>query len=498
MALVAATLPGLRAIAADSPPTIRLGCQPDPTLQKQVLHCTYGPLVVTPGANMILFGPVTIESPRAPGFVTSFAPNLVLAATGEVPPIHEVHLHHGVWINAARGNTTPFFATGEEKTRSEIPDGYGYRTSPTDAWVLNYMLHNLTASSYTVIITYDLTWVPFSASCVIGDTTLPAPIPNSPCLKDVEPVWFDAVGKNEPGKQIYPVYDPAQNGIGYTAEFGVDRDAELVWVGGHVHPGGLRDELFSNTCGQPLFTSEARPNDPTNPQSLGSWEYRMTVTNQDWRFTVRRGDRVTVTGYYDTSHPWYEAMAIMFAWAHPLTAAEMQGRAVCAMPTSTTGSVTDPPNPPNQAPVFGGSNEGRYSAQQSQVGAATTSVAIRGFDYSPGGIGQPPAAVHPGDRVTFTNYDAAGSIFHSVTSCVKPCDGDYGQSYPLATWPSTTPDALQLGDSGQLGYGPPAATASVQRSTWTYTVPDDAANDTLLAYFCRIHPFMRGSLKVVQ
>ncbi len=132
IALVAATLPGFQASAGESPPASRLGCQPDPTLQEQVLHCTYGPLQVTPGANMILFGPVTIESPRADGYITSFAPNLVLAATGDVPPIHEVHLHHGVWINAAQGGTTPFFATGEEKTRSEIPPGTGTaRVQPT-------------------------------------------------------------------------------------------------------------------------------------------------------------------------------------------------------------------------------------------------------------------------------------------------------------------------------------------------------------------------------
>ncbi len=226
----------------------------------------------------------------------------------------------------------------------------------------------------------------------------------------------------------------------------------------------------------------------------------MTVSPPEWRFRMKRGDRLSVTSYYDNLHPWYEAMAIMFAWGHPLTAAEMNdptATPLCASPP-TSGAVTAGPDVPNPAPVFGGQNEGRNAGQQQQVGAATTSVAIRAFDYSPGGLGQPPAAVHAGDHITFTNYDAASSIFHSVTSCANPCDGDYGQSYPLATWPSATPGALQLGDSGQLGYGPPLATAAVQRSTWTYVVPPDAASNTLVTYFCRIHPFMRGSLKVVQ
>src|SRR3954471_78378 len=130
IALVAGALPVLSA-RADGPPlpkSLTDACQPDPTKGQQLLQCRYGPLTVTPGTNMILFGPVSIESPRADGYITSLAPNLVDSTTGAVPPVHVVHLHHGVWINAANGGTTPFFATGEEKTRSILPPDYGYRT----------------------------------------------------------------------------------------------------------------------------------------------------------------------------------------------------------------------------------------------------------------------------------------------------------------------------------------------------------------------------------
>ncbi|HMC52446.1 MAG TPA: hypothetical protein VKI64_06770, partial [Acidimicrobiales bacterium] len=119
------------------------GCQPSAknppgaAAGSQRIHCTYGPLTVSPGTNLILVGPVTIESPHAEGYITRFAPNLVDAASGKVPPIHVVHLHHGVWLNLNRGASsyTPFFATGEEKTISTVPPGYGYPTHPSDVWI---------------------------------------------------------------------------------------------------------------------------------------------------------------------------------------------------------------------------------------------------------------------------------------------------------------------------------------------------------------------------
>lgn len=486
VALLAAVGPVVHAVALG--PAVPTGprdlCQPDPTLiGEQTLHCRYGPLAVTPGTNMIVLGPVSIESPRADGYITSISPNLVDATTGAVPPVHLVHLHHGVWLNAAQGNTTPFFATGEEKTRSILPhaaDGtpeYGYRTRATDAWVLNYMLHNLTPNTYTVVIRYDLTWVPAS----------------TPDMKDVVPIWLDAVGQNEgSAKAIYPVYDPARDGAGYTATFSADRDAEIVWAGGHVHPGGLRDELHSVTCSNALlFSSDATMN---GPDSFGSWDYRMTVTPPDWRFTIRTGDKVSVTGYYDSNHPWYEAMAIMFAWAHPLTPAELATRPPCTPPSTTTGGVTDAPTAPenNPAPLFGGSGEHPVAPPPSPP-PATTDVGIAAFNYYPGGGTGQPAGVRAGETVRFTNLDASASIFHTVTSCASPCNGAWGQSYPLATWASTS----DLGDSGQLGFGPPFATAATQKASWSFTVPPGAPLGEVFTFFCRIHPAMRGSLEVV-
>ena len=56
---------------------------------------------------------------------------------------------------------------------------------------------------------------------------------------------------------------------------------------------------------------------------------------------------------------------------------------------------------------------------------------------------------------------------------------------------------LIVGDSKQLGFGPPLATAAAQRVTYSFTVPASAQAGDLYTFYCRIHPDMRGSLEVV-
>ena len=48
-------------------------------------------------------------------------------------------------------------------------------------------------------------------------------------------------------------------------------------------------------------------------------------------------------------------------------------------------------------------------------------------------------------------------------------------------------------DSGELGYGPQGFTPAANRDTWT--TPSNLGPGTY-SYFCRIHPFMRGSFRV--
>jgi plastocyanin len=136
-------------------------------------------------------------------------------------------------------------------------------------------------------------------------------------------------------------------------------------------------------------------------------------------------------------------------------------------------------------------------------------IDIRSFYYTQGGFsavrGFPrsqmrPPVVHPGETVTFTNQDAlfgqpqTEQAWHSVTSCRAPCNRGSGIGYPLANGPIKF-------DSGQLGYGQ-GTSREVTTGSNTWTTPpltkSPGANKrgTTYTYFCRIHPFMRGSIRV--
>jgi len=526
-----------RALADGDPRVASSGCQPSPTNPpglvpgSQRIHCTYGPLSVSPGNNLILVGPVTVESPHAEGYITRFAPNLIDASTGQVPPIHVVHLHHGVWLNVLNGASTytPFMATGEEKTIAELPTGYGYPTHPWDTWIANYMLHNLTSNTYAVFLTYDLDFIP-SGTPAYANT------------RPVQPVWMDVIAHCGVSP-AYPVYNPSNvttsdpakgtaDAVGpdatapsgrssvhtCTNTFKVDQEAELVWIGGHVHPGGVRDELHAETCngapvsGSPLlFNSQAVLNStwptppPTYTSKFGSWDFSMTtsnVTSSPWRWHMNAGDTVSVKAVYDTGHPWYEAMGIMVGWAHVITPTEPADTAPCTPPAVTTGSPSGN-IASNPTPYFGGNTEAFPNQLGQPATPATKSVQITGFGFQPGGNGQPPAGVTGGQTVTFTNQDAYASIFHTVTSCASPCNLDYGQAYPLATWTSDAPGGFDSSQqpsgsqgTGELGWGPPGFTAAANTNTFSFTVPAGTPAGTVYTYFCRVHPFMRGSLKV--
>ncbi len=100
--------------------------------------------------------------------------------------------------------------------------------------------------------------------------------------------------------------------------------------------------------------------------------------------------------------------------------------------------------------------------------------------------------------MTFTNFDAqpgqpqTEQAWHSITSCRAPCNRGSGIGYPLANGPIKF-------DSGQLGYGT-GTSAGVTTQSDTFTTPPLTAGKKEKAktytYFCRIHPFMRGSVRV--
>jgi plastocyanin len=465
----------------------------------QHLSYLYGPIKISPGQNTIE-AEMNDQRPQVPGYITRFKPDLVYAKVNaqgghDIPRVDVIHLHHGVWIN----NYYPTFAAGEEKSIFNFPQGYGYHYSPSDNWIMNYMIHNLTPNPSSVYIKYDIDFVPDSE-------------PAAAAITPVHPLWMDVSGL-----KVYPVFDAlkgqGKNGrftfpdqavgaqkkdIGVAHEWTAPKDVTLIGTGGHLHPGGLWTDLKSTRAGQTkeLFRSEAKYFEPAGAVS---WDVATTATKPDWRVAVKAGDRISTSVTYDTKRAsWYESMGIMVTWYADGTTPDAKDPFTSSV--DTTGWITHGHLAENDN--HGGGPAILQDARKLLDGSAPANVDIKGYIYGRGdmnlnGVKQLPPVVRQGSSLRFTNLDSTttmtprGSAYHTITACKAPCSGATGIAYPLA-------DADVQFDSGELGYGPKngllSGTPAANRNTWS--TPKNLKAGTY-TYFCRIHPFMRGSFRVV-
>jgi plastocyanin len=502
-------------------------------------QCRTNAIPISPGTNANLFtstktcpnavkvsgpGDTSVFAPgsTAQGYVTRFQPSMVeVHPDGSLttPSVWDLHLHHVVWLAPGGG---PTFASGEEKTIVKLPQNYGLKVGGDANWGLNYMIHNLTSrGGREVYLTWEIDWVP--------ETT--------PARTDINPTtihWLDVAGL----PQIYPVFDAERgfdlNGDGkyvFPDEVPLDSSAPgyeerrkissagrwtvpaggrtLVFGAGHLHPGGLNVDLQVTRNGQtvPLFRSDARYYEPAGAVS---WDVSMTATRPDWRIKLQAGDVVSINVTYDVSKAsWYESMGILplaISTADDPTAKDPFTDAAAVRAMYDEGGILTHGRLPENIDSKANKNlklpdPRKLRSKGKRVPAS--GVTIDGFGYSSGGYSaikgfsknrMRPPVVKPGSTVTFTNLEALFSmsqeqqVWHTITSCPAPCNRGSGIGYPLAS------GQLKL-DSGQLGYGTYASTGVTTGSN-VYTTPPLTKRGKTYTYFCRIHPFMRGSIRV--
>jgi plastocyanin len=513
--------------------------------------CRTDAIEIQPGQNLNLLGftktcpnPQVVSGPGSPnvfssseqGYATRFEPSMVEIKGGGrlvTPSVWDLHLHHVVWIAPDGGLT---FAAGEEKTQVSLPEGYGYRVAGNANWNLNYMLHSLNASSgRRVYVTWEIDWVPL----------------DSPAAGEMEPIdvhWLDVAG---PPLQLYPVFD---------AERGFDQDgdgdfvfpdevpttpgtpgfeerenissggrwtvpaggATLVFGAGHLHPGGTSVDLKVARDGpdegtvdgdtisevKPLFRSDAHYYEPAGAVS---WDVSMEATRRDWRISLKEGDTLSISSTYDVRKAsWYESMGILpvaYTTADDPLAKDPFDDAAAVEAMYDEGGVLTHGRLPENIDKPAGKDLGlpdprKLKASKRKI--PKSGIKINSFLYSlggysatrgfPGSLMRPPV-VQPGQRARFTSLDAlpgtdqTEQVWHSITSCKAPCNRGAGIGYPLAAGPIKF-------DSGQLGFGNPPLGSGVTAGTNKFTTPPLKTRGKTYTYFCRIHPFMRGSIRV--
>jgi plastocyanin len=334
-------------------------------------------------------------------------------------------------------------------------------------------------------------------------------------------------------------------------------DGTIIGMGGHLHPGGmsLKVENFGpagDPCpndgkgygGTTLFNS-----DVINRRGPLSEDFQMEVTHPGFRAPIRKGDRIRISATYENKdHAWYAVMEHLGIYVDEQQKPEGRcTKKVIGVPGSSTETsdgrkevrkkrtcrkvrvvrrrngkrvvrrkrvcrtrtvrtrvarevktlAVDPeegvPNRPWRfhpdplcGPEWGRPCELPVKGEPRKVPATT--VAIANFAYQPGnrtaGSSDPGdvATIRRGQSLRFVNGDQPANIRHTVTTCPWPCNGPYLGNYPLADgrWDSGTlgRDAIDGGSEN------PVAETPKDLPTGRY------------AYFCRIHPWMRGTFEV--
>ena len=464
-----------------------------------VRHMTfcYGPVSVKPGQNIIRLNPTDLF-PQKPGYITRFDPELVYPS-GRVPRVDVLHLHHAVWVV----NFNPQFATGEEKSILQMPRGFGWRTQPSDHWLVNDMIHDLVGKAASVYIVWRVDFVPDTSPAAASMhqvhtkwMSVAGPSPHQGISSSIYPVFNALHGMGHDGRYTFPNQaTPAQRKFvdTQTQTWTPDHPVTLISTVGHLHPGGLKTSLDVRRGGQgnTLFRSRAHYYEPAGAVS---WDVAMGATPEDWRVKLKAGDKVSVNSTYDVKRAsWYEVMGIMPVAVYNGTDVGGVGAFSAKIPTNgvlthghldenrnhggTTTGLPDPrflagyPNPPSPIGIED------YNYEQGDLDGG-------------GGRARPPE-VQAGQSLRYFNYDASQSVntFHTLTACKQPCNRSTGIAYPVA-------DGSVTFDSGQLGHNYAGFNApAVGRDAWT--TPKSLKPGTY-TFFCRVHPFMRGSFRVIK
>jgi hypothetical protein len=294
-------------------------------------------------------------------------------------------------------------------------------------------------------------------------------------------------------------------------------EGTLVVAGGHLHPGGIRDEvsLVRDGVEKPIFWSDALYWDWDDPEKVGghpwSWNFSMTGTAPEWRVDIKAGDKIRINAVVDSEDAsWYEGMGIVMAWVategthgEPTvdvfdddvildrgvatsvllpegpydaktagvrttarwTSPGRTARSGCACAAVTHGQL------PESGNFSGGSrgceeNPGLCPELPDVDGEVTDEIVSVGFTYGNADLGAIGTLGIPllkkGEPARFWNFDTAARIWHTFTRCKEPCSGPTDMAYPIADGGTGSPDDHMDFDSAEIGYGTPWEPANGQ------------------------------------
>jgi hypothetical protein len=520
---------------------------PQPPGTKSKYNFWFGPYVVPPGHDL---NRIDVDVPLGNGMVTWIEPHVVRASDLVEPPHQLLHIHHSHWFALDPGNTEDnyfgqnaewIFGNGDEETRADFelrsaanPRGpvYGQYVSASKSQIMIYMLHNKTPVSQVVYIILKVHFIHGTLEQLNALGGRPH--------RDVRGVLFGRTYDVPRRPRGMGVYQSARNDRRGPIEWTSTVDGTIIGTGSHLHPGGMRVVVENYGSRKRPCPDDGRgyggttllASDAVFRHAPFSEDFQMEVTDPRWRAPIHKGDRIRISGTYeDKKHSWYEVMThegiyidtqqppgrgcaprILGQPRKPPRGAKL-GK-VSGIPSLRFSRNSAPPTGWSLArgwidPVEGVRNrswaeshdqfcgakwgggrcEQPLPPDRANGGVATNRVDIVNFLYRPGdrGLGG-PVRIKRGTSLTFFNADALAGIRHSVTTCPWPCNGPYVANYPFAdgVW-----------DSGMLSLSIDIVDEQIGAPRLTASTPPNLRVGKY-AYFCRIHPWMRGAFQVTR
>ena len=305
---------------------------------------------------------IGVPTPNADGYITHMETDVIDDVTGDQVPISRLMLHHIVFINASKqdstcagkgfvgfggekdfGNTFApqrFYAAGEERAKMSMPPGYGYQTNHSDPWAVVAMVMNHRAVADHAYIHYEVT---------INDGSGGA-------LQPVKPYWFDVRDCHaDPIYNVPSVAKKAKKGkkgkkssasaaskhkkghgkkgkkrkkkvaaaptTDETEDVTFHESGYLIAGAGHVHGGAIKETLTEPNCGNrqvaesdPTWGLADHPFYNVRPILHEPGPINMSAFRDTTGLPVNAGETLRLNSIYDDSQPHVRVMGIMIAY----------------------------------------------------------------------------------------------------------------------------------------------------------------------------------------
>ncbi len=310
-------------------------CNLQVTAAQESVTMTYGPFLV-PAATESGPGNLhphqeSVEMPCIDGFITRIVPDMVYADGSSANFHSKSMMHHVVFYNSQADDLTcpgggreRFFATDNERSAMDLPEGFGYYNSPAAEWDLSAHLMNFDTEPQELFIQLVCTCEPYDTS-----------------IKSAIPVWLDVDNCGDSEFSAPAGYSDTQwdwqssiTGTivrmgGHVHNFGTSISAEHLDTGGYIctaiagyesgsmfAPASVPDGDEGHPGSANLLDGATNPTN--NPQYMGRIQ---DMTLCEPFFTIAAGDTIRLHTQYNIPSSLFpngqdDVMGIMIAYVH--------------------------------------------------------------------------------------------------------------------------------------------------------------------------------------